>query len=188
MACDHYHRWAEDVATMAALGLRAYRFSIAWPRIFPTGGGAPNLRGVDFYRRLLAALREHDIQPMVTLYHWDLPQALQERGGWVNRDTALRFADYAAYLFEQFGADVPLWATLNEPMIAAVAGHVTGRHAPGQRRFWHFLTVVHHLLLAHGLAVRVFRQAHPTPAPPGQAGPGIGIVLHRPNHPPRPSP
>jgi beta-glucosidase len=182
IACDHYNRLDEDLDAMAALGLRAYRFSIAWPRIFPTGGGRPNERGVDFYRRLLAGLRARGITPMATLYHWDLPQALQERGGWTNRETAFRFADYAAYLFEQFGADIPFWVTHNEPSQVAFFGHVTGRHAPGRRRFWDFLRVAHTLLLSHGLAVRAFRRAN-LAARPGLPKPGIGIVLNLwPNH------
>lgn len=177
IACAHYHRYAEDVDQMAALGLQAYRFSIAWPRIFPSGGGAPNQRGLDFYRRLLDALQQRNIQPLVTLYHWDLPQALQERGGWVNRDTALRFAEYAAYMFRQLGAQVPLWVTHNEPFIQAFYGHGNGENAPGHRRPWEILTVGHHLLLSHGLAVEAFRALAPHPATPNSPAPQIGIAL-----------
>lgn len=177
VACNHYHRWPEDVASMAAMGVKAYRFSIAWPRIFPTGGIQVEPRGVDFYRRLIAALREQDIQPVVTLYHWDLPQALQDRGGWINRDTALRFAEYADFAFRTFGNDVPLWVTHNEPLIAAFFGYGNGTNAPGLRRSRDVLTVGHHLLLSHGLAVQAFRAAGLRSATPGAPDPRIGIVL-----------
>lgn len=188
IACDHYHRYAEDIDNLAALGVRAYRFSIAWTRLFPDGGSQPNQAGFDFYRRLIDALRARAITPMVTLYHWDLPQALQDKGGWSNRDTAYRFADYAASAFEAFGADVAWWVTLNEPTLIAFAGHALGWKAPGTRRFWTALDVVHHLLLAHGLAVDAFRQVAPRTAA-DLPDPGIGIVLSvRPNHPASPAP
>ncbi|NTU78178.1 MAG: beta-glucosidase [Chloroflexales bacterium] len=177
MACDHYHRWQEDVAHMAALGLSSYRFSIAWTRVFPDGGAQPNQRGLDFYRRLVEALNSRGIAPAVTLYHWDLPQALQDRGGWLNRDTALRFAEYAAFLFRQLGGEVPLWITHNEPFMQAFYGHGTGENAPGHRNPWEILTVGHHLLLSHGLAVEAFRAAAPRPASPAAPAPQIGIVL-----------
>jgi beta-glucosidase len=177
IACDHYSRYAEDVKLMAALGLGAYRFSIAWTRIFPTGAGRPNQRGVDFYHRLLHSLREHGIQPMATLYHWDLPQALQDQGGWASRDTALRFAEYAAYCFDQFGQNVAFWATHNEPALIAYTGYGSGHKAPGLRRPWQVLAVIHHLLLSHGLAVQAFRAAAPRPGP-ALPKPGIGIVLN----------
>ncbi len=188
VACDHYHRYKEDIALMAELGLKAYRFSIAWPRIFPTGSGPINQPGLDFYRRLIAELREHGIIPMATLYHWDLPQALQDRGGWSNRDTALRFADYAATMFAELGTDVPIWATLNEPAIAAYLGHLAGVKAPGTRRFWDFMYVNHHMLLGHGLAVQAFREIAP-PRTPDLPAPGIGVVLNpQPTHPAGTSP
>ncbi|NJM05031.1 beta-glucosidase [Candidatus Gracilibacteria bacterium] len=176
IACDHYHRWPEDVALMAQLGLHAYRFSISWPRIFPSGGGQPNHRGLDFYRRLIDALCEHKIAPVATLYHWDLPQALQERGGWANRDTAYRFAEYADLLFQHFGAQVTHWHTLNEPAIVSYIGHLHGSKAPGTRRFWQLGHVIHHLLLAHGLAVQAYRshRSHRS----SRLSPGIGIVLN----------
>lgn len=178
-ACDHYRRYADDVALMAGLGLGAYRFSVAWPRVQPDGAGRPNQRGLDFYRRLLEALRAAGIVPMATLYHWDLPQALQDRGGWAARDTAERFAEYAGLVAAALGADAPLWATLNEPMLITYAGHASGAKAPGLRRPWLTWQVAHHLLLAHGLAVAAFRAA----APPGSA-PQLGIVLNiRPCHP-----
>ncbi len=183
-AADHYRRWEEDVGHMAALGLRSYRFSVAWPRIFPEGGGSPNQRGIDFYRRLVEALNQRGILPSLTLYHWDLPQALQERGGWRNRDTALRFAEYAYYLFRQLGNEVPFWVTHNEPFIQAFYGHGTGENAPGHRNPWEILPVAHHLLLAHGLAVEAFRAAALHAPAPGAPVPQIGIVLFIwPHHP-----
>lgn len=187
-ACDHYRRWPEDVALMARLGLRAYRFSLAWPRILPRGGGRVNQAGLDFYRRLVAALHVHGIVPVATLYHWDLPQPLQEQGGWAARDTALRFAEYAALLFDRLGAEVPLWVTINEPMLITYAGYAGRAKAPGAGRPFQSLAVAHHLLLAHGLAVRAFRQSAVRPAA-GLPAPGIGIVLNlRPCHPASPRP
>jgi len=177
VACDHYHRWPEDIEHMAALGLKSYRFSIAWPRILPTGAPPLNEKGLDFYRRLIAALNERGIMPNVTLYHWDLPQALEDNGGWANRDTALRFAEYAALLFRRLGADVPLWVTHNEPFIQTFYGYGTGAYAPGRRAPRVMLTVAHHLLLSHGLAVQAFRAEFP-PGPAGETSrPQIGIVL-----------
>lgn len=177
IACDHYHRWEEDVGHMAAMGLKSYRFSVAWSRIFPTGGGRPNQRGLDFYRRLIEALNTRGIIPSLTLYHWDLPQALQERGGWLERDTALRFAEYAAFLFRQLGGEVPYWVTHNEPFIQAFYGHGNGENAPGRRNPWEILTVGHHLLLSHGLAVEAFRAIAPRAGTAGAPAPQIGIVL-----------
>ncbi|GAB4439359.1 MAG: GH1 family beta-glucosidase [Chloroflexi bacterium OHK40] len=177
VACDHYHRWEEDVGHIAALGLRSYRLSIAWTRIFPDGTGRPNQRGLDFYRRLLTALNARGVAPAVTLYHWDLPQALQERGGWLRRDTAYRFAEYAATAFRHLGREAALWITHNEPFIQAFYGHGTGENAPGERNPWAILTVGHHLLLSHGLAVDAFRaEFGARPLVPGQ-GPQVGIVL-----------
>lgn len=164
IACDHYHRYREDAALMAALGVDAYRFSVAWPRIQPDGRGAPNQAGLDFYRRLLDALMEQGIAPTLTLYHWDLPQALQDRGGWHARDTAARFADYAGLVARQFGDRVPCWITLNETFEHAVLGHALGVHAPGETHGLAIFDVVHHLLLAHGLAVRALRAGLPTTA------------------------
>jgi beta-glucosidase len=169
-ACDHYHRWAEDVDLMAELGLRAYRFSIAWPRIVPEGRGRVEQRGIDFYRRLIDKLRERRIVPAVTLYHWDLPQALQDRGGWASRDTAEAFADYADVVFEALGDDVPMWITHNEPWVVAVQGYETGEHAPGIRDLQQMVDANHHLLLSHGMAVERFRAR-------GLAG-RIGITLN----------
>ncbi len=152
VACDQYHRYEEDVALMAELGLKAYRFSVAWPRIQPEGRGAPNQPGLDHYRRLVDALNRHGIAPLPTLYHWDLPQALEDQGGWGSRDTALRFAEYAAIVHRSLRDDVHSWITLNEPWVAAWFGYGTGIHAPGRTDDALALAASHHLLLAHGLA------------------------------------
>ncbi len=160
VACDHYHRMREDVALMAELGIRHYRFSTAWSRIYPMGQGALNPAGLDFYDRLVDTLAENGIEPLLTLYHWDLPLALQERGGWLNRDTAKYFRDYAATLFDALGDRVKQWVTHNEPWVTTVAGHMQGRHAPGIADMGKVRAVAHHLLLSHGLAVQAFRQAH----------------------------
>lgn len=159
IAADHYHRIDEDLDLMTELGLRAYRFSISWPRVQPQGRGALNRRGVDFYRRLLEGLRRRGIEPMVTLYHWDLPQALDDEGGWLHRDTAARFADYASLMAEQFGGLAQRWVTLNEPWCSAFLGYYEGRFAPGHRSYDEAITAVHHLLLAHGLGVTAIRAA-----------------------------
>lgn len=131
VACDHYRRCEADVDLMAELGLGAYRFSIAWPRIFPCGDGQVSQKGLDFYRRLVDKLLSRSIVPMVTLYHWDLPQALQDQGGWPARDTAERFGEFAGTMFRALGDRVPLWITHNEPWCAAMLGHFRGVHAPG---------------------------------------------------------
>jgi beta-glucosidase len=153
VACDHYHRYAEDVALMAELGVAAYRFSIAWPRIQPDGTGGANPAGVAFYDRLVDALLARGIDPVATLYHWDLPQALHDRGGWTTRDTAARFADYAGLVAQALGDRVKLWNTLNEPIVHTIYGHVWGMHAPGLQLIDDPFPVVHHQLLGHGLAV-----------------------------------
>jgi beta-glucosidase len=157
-ACDHYHRWREDVALMRESGLRSYRFSVPWARIFPDGSGRLNQGGLDFYDRLVDELAAAGIVPMATLYHWDLPQALQDRGGWEARDTAYRFADYAAVLFGRLGDRVRLWITHNEPYVAAFLGYKTGEHAPGFQDEAKAVQVAHHLLLSHALAVKVYRE------------------------------
>ncbi|GAA4439912.1 GH1 family beta-glucosidase [Actinokineospora soli] len=157
VACDHYHRWPEDLALLGDLGVDAYRFSVAWTRVQPTGRGAPERRGLDFYRRIVDGLRERGIEPFVTLYHWDLPQALEDAGGWRSRDTALRFADYAEHVHAALGDSVRFWATVNEPFVSAIAGYAEGRHAPGAREGHGALAAAHHLLLGHGLAVRAMR-------------------------------
>ncbi|MCW2658091.1 MAG: beta-glucosidase, partial [Jatrophihabitans sp.] len=161
IACDHYHRFREDVATMAELGLGSYRFSIAWPRVVPTGAGTVNQAGLDFYRRLVDALLEHGIDPLATLYHWDLPQPLQDAGGWMNRDTALRFAEYAQVVGAALGDRVPTITTLNEPWCAAFLGHASGVHAPGITDNAAALTAAHHLNLAHGLGAAALRSVLP---------------------------
>jgi beta-glucosidase len=160
VACDHYHRWRYDVDLMASLGLEAYRFSIAWPRVLPDGEGTVNRAGLRFYRRLAEGLRERGIEPIATLYHWDLPQALQQRGGWAERDTAQRFADYAGLVAGELGDVVSEWITINEPWVVAFQGHAHGTKAPGIRHWPTALRVSHHALLAHGLAVQALRAAN----------------------------
>lgn len=156
VACDHYHRMPADVAMMAELGLQAYRFSVAWPRIVPAHGEV-NRAGLDFYSRLVDELLAHDIKPWLTLYHWDLPQYEQDRGGWTNRDVAYRFADYAGVMYEALGDRVDIWTTLNEPWCSAFLGYSAGEHAPGHQDGDEALAAAHHLLLGHGLAVQRLR-------------------------------
>jgi beta-glucosidase len=165
VACDHYHRWAADVDLMARLRTQAYRFSIAWPRIFPAGVGRLNTRGLDFYQRLIDRLRAKGISPMATVYHWDLPQALQDRGGWQVRDCASWFADYAAVVFQRL-TGVDRWVTINEPRVIVHSGHQIGTMAPGIRSDLATGKVIHHLALAHGMAVQAFRAA----GSPGEIG------------------
>ncbi|SDY07366.1 broad-specificity cellobiase [Micromonospora pattaloongensis] len=162
VACDHYHRYPDDVALMAELGLHAYRFSVAWPRIQPDGSGPVNPRGLDFYDRLVDELRGRDIDPIITLYHWDLPQTLEDRGGWTNRETAERFADYAAAVYGRLGDRVTTWTTLNEPWCSAYLGYGNGVHAPGRQDPAATFAAVHHLLLAHGLGAAALRAAGAT--------------------------
>jgi beta-glucosidase len=166
---DHFHRWPEDVELMARLGVGAYRFSVAWPRIQPDGSGRPNPAGVAWYDRLIDALLERGIQPAPTLYHWDLPQALEDGGGWLNRETVERFGDYASHCYEAFGDRVRTWFTINEPWVAATLGYRLGIHAPGYRDLRLAIAAAHHLLLGHGAAVRAFRAS-------GRDG-RVGIVL-----------
>jgi len=158
VAADHYHRWEEDVDLMAELGLDAYRFSIAWPRILPQGTGRVNEAGLDFYDRLVDGLLARGIEPYVTLYHWDLPQALEDAGGWSHRATADAFADYARVIAERLGDRVTHWITHNEPWVVAFVGYIMGHHAPGREDLAAGLRAVHHLLLSHGYAVNVLRQ------------------------------
>ena len=169
MACDHYRRWAEDVALMSELGLRAYRFSIAWARVLPEGRGAVNTKGLDFYERLVDTLLERGITPAPTLYHWDLPAALDDRGGWTNPDSPAWFQDYARLVFERLGDRVPMFATFNEPILISDAGYVLGIHAPGHRSVAEAAAVARHLMLAHGAGVEAFR---------GTSRGRIGIVLN----------
>lgn len=159
VADDHYHRWESDLDLMKQLGLDAYRFSIAWPRIQPTGSGPVNRKGVEFYSRLVDGLLARGIRPVATLYHWDLPQALEDADGWVNRDTAHRFAEYAVHMAEALGDRVHTWTTFNEPWCSAYLGYGSGAHAPGRTDGAAALAAVHHLNLAHGLAVPEIRRA-----------------------------
>lgn len=159
VACDSYHRWNEDVDLLRGLGVDAYRFSIAWPRIQPSGSGTVNHEGLDFYDRAVDALCEAGIAPFVTLYHWDLPSALQARGGWMARDTAERFGEYAAVVADRLADRVALWLPVNEPVVVTIFGHALGIHAPGEERGFEALAGAHHLLLAHGLATRALRAA-----------------------------
>src|ERR1700683_3653098 len=154
IACDSYHRYREDVALMASLGLAAYRFSISWPRVQPGGRGPANQKGLDYYRALLEELGQRGIAAAVTLFHWDLPQELQDEGGWAVRSTAERFAEFAAIVGEALGDRVARWVTLNEPQVVASHGYRTGVHAPGLRDAAAAAATTHHLLLGHGLGTR----------------------------------
>ena len=161
VACDHYHRMPEDVALMGELGLHAYRFSIAWSRVIPTGSGEVNQAGLDFYSRLVDELLAKGISPVATLYHWDLPQPLDDEGGWTNRATAERFAEYAGVVGRALGDRVDVFTTLNEPWCAAYLGYSAGVHAPGHTSNAESLAAVHHLNLAHGLGVQALRSEVP---------------------------
>ena len=172
VACDHYNRYAEDVQLMHQINCKAYRLSIAWSRIFPQGKGMVNWRGLDFYDKLVENLLELGIQPYITLYHWDLPQALQDMGGWANRDTAGYFADYSAAVVRRLGDRVKHWITLNEPWVAAHVGNIVGEHAPGLTDKKVGLAVGHHLLVGHGLAVSAIRGVDP------KAEVGIALNLY----------
>lgn len=181
-ACDFYHRYPMDLTLARQLGVQSLRFSFSWSRIFPQGTGRINQAGLDFYRRLMDVMMENGLMPNATLYHWDLPQALQERGGWLNRDVAQWFADYAATLFQTFGKTIPLWTTVNEP-IATYVGYGEGIFAPGGKDPAQGRQANHHLLLAHGEAVKRFRQAH---IPGSKIGVVVDIWKHhplRPDHP-----
>lgn len=163
VATDHYRRWKDDVALMAALGVGAYRFSIAWPRVLPDGTGRVNEQGMAFYEALVDELLAQNITPCVTLYHWDLPQALEDRGGWLNRDMAGYFVEYADVMTRRLGDRVRRWMTLNEPNVFGFSGYFTGRHAPGHQRdtVQDALQAIHHALLAHGRAVDVIHSNSP---------------------------
>lgn len=176
VACDHYHRYREDVALMADLGLGAYRFSVSWPRVLPEGQGRPNEAGLDFYDRLVDELLSHGIDPFLTLYHWDLPQSLEDAGGWPIRATAEAFGEFAALVAGRLGDRVGHFATLNEPHIVADHGYRLGSHAPGRTEPDAALAAAHHLLVAHALAVQAIRAQAPQAA--------VGIVLNfEPKHP-----
>ena len=162
VADDHYHRYAEDIALLASLGFNAYRFSIAWPRIQPTGTGPANQAGLDFYRRIAESCHEHGITPWATLYHWDLPQALEDEGGWLDLDTAAAFRDYAALTHDALGDVIQHWITLNEPWCSAFLGYGNGVHAPGKQVGTDAFKAAHHLLLGHGLAMNAMRESRHT--------------------------
>ena len=170
VACDHYHRWRDDLDLIQGLGADTYRFSISWPRVMPDGAGRVNPAGLAFYRALAEGLRERGIEPIATLYHWDLPQALQELGGWAERDTAMRFAEYAELLAAELGDVVTEWITHNEPWVVAFLGHAEGVKAPGIRDWPTALRVAHHLLLSHGLAAERLRSLAP--------GARVGLALN----------
>ena len=170
VACDHYHRWEDDLQLIASLGVGLYRFSSGWSRVMPSGAGRPNQAGLDFYQRLVDRLLSMGVAPMLTLDHWDLPQALQDAGGWPARDTASRFAEYAEVMFRALGDRVRFWVTHNEPWMVAAIGHRLGLHAPGVTGLRPSLEAAHHLLLSHGLAVEAYRAS-------GLSAP-IGIVLN----------
>ena len=169
VACDHYRRWQQDIALMGELGLQAYRFSLAWGRVLPGGTGQVNRAGLDFYERLVDGLLQAGIEPVPTLFHWDLPAALDERGGWANRDSAGWFADYAQVVFRRLGDRVRRWITLNEPWVVVDGGYVHGEHAPGLRDLARAPLASHNLLRAHGLAVRCGR---------AETGAALGIVVN----------
>src|SRR5215470_8328203 len=171
IACDSYHRYPEDADLIKSLGLSAYRFSIAWPRILPNGGGQVNQAGLDYYKMLLDTLGERGIDATATLFHWDLPQALQDLGGWASRDTALRFAEYAGVVAAALGDRIAKWITLNEPIVVTHNGHRIGVHAPGLADEAVAAAVTHHLLLGHGLAASALRAVIPS-------GADVGITLN----------
>jgi beta-glucosidase len=170
VACDHYHRWESDLQLVKDLGLNAYRFSIAWPRVLPNGRGQINPTGLDFYKRIVDRLLELDIEPYITLYHWDLPQKIQDEGGWPVRVSAEAFVEFADVVTRALGDRVKQWITLNEPWVSAFIGYRDGRHAPGHTDLHEAVSAAHHLLLAHGLAVPVIRQNSPRAE--------VGIVLN----------
>lgn len=176
VACDHYHRWEEDLRLIRDLGATTYRLSLSWPRILPEGTGKVNQKGLDFYSRLIDRLLEYNITPNVTLYHWDLPQALEDRGGWVSRDSVQWFSDYAEVVFKHLGDRVPMWSTINEPWVVAWLGYGLGAMAPGFQDFSKGMQASHHLLTAHANAVQKFKML----GCPGK----IGIVLNTAHHAP----
>ena len=169
IACDHYRRYETDVALMAELGLNAYRFSISWSRVLPDGTGRVNARGLGFYERLVDALLARNIQPTATLYHWDLPEALDNRGGWLNRDIADWFADYASVMYKALGDRIPMWSTLNEPWVVTDGGYLHGVLAPGHRNLYEAPIATHNLMRAHGAAVQAYR---------AEAKQRVGIVVN----------
>ncbi len=158
VACDHYHLYQEDVNIMKEIGIKSYRFSISWSRIFPDGKGEPNKKGMDFYRNLVNLLNENEITPAVTLYHWDLPQKLQDIGGWTNREVVDLFVQYARYVFKELGEKVPVWITFNEPWVSSFIGYWYGGHPPAISDLSLALQAAHNLMLAHGRTVRAYRE------------------------------
>jgi beta-glucosidase len=175
-ACEHYYRWREDLDLMKSLGLEGYRFSISWPRIQPTGRGPANTRGLDFYRALVEGMLERGIRPLATLYHWDLPQALEDEGGWGSRDVVDRFTEYAAILFDHLGDLVPDWITHNEPWVTSFLGYAYGTKAPGVTDWPTALRAAHHSLLAHGSAVKAYRAGNGT----GNIGITLDLTVAKP--------
>jgi len=169
VACDHYHRWPEDIALMRQLGIKAYRFSVSWPRVLPLGKGRVNLAGLDFYDRLVDVLLAANIEPFITLHHWDYPQALYDSDGWTNRDNLAYFADYSVLMVKRLGDRIRRWTTFNEPGVIAWCGYMNGEHAPGLRDPKKFVQVTHNLMVAHGLSVQAMRAANPAIE--------VGIVL-----------
>ncbi len=169
VACDHYHRWPEDIALMRQLGIKAYRFSVSWPRVLPLGKGRVNLAGLDFYDRLVDGLLAANIEPFITLHHWDYPQALYDSDGWTNRDNLAYFADYSVLMVKRLGDRIRRWTTFNEPGVIAWCGYMNGEHAPGLRDPKKFVQVTHNLMVAHGLSVQAMRAANPAIE--------VGIVL-----------
>ena len=174
IACDMYHKWPEDLELIKKLGVDSYRFSFSWSRIFPDGKGRINQKGVDVYKRMVDDMRKNNILPNATLYHWDLPDALEKQGGWLNRDSAKWFGEYASFLFREFGEDIPMWATVNEP-IATYVGYADGIFAPGYRSEQFGRQANHHIMLAHGEAVERFRQEN-------MGNSKVGIVVDIWNH------
>lgn len=172
IACDHYHRWPEDLDLAKNLGINSYRFSVAWPRIFPEGSGKIEPRGLDFYDRLVDGILERGMRPWLTLYHWDLPQALQQTGGWKSRSTVDAFVDYADVVSRRLGDRVKQWITHNEPWCSSILGYADGVHAPGEKNLKSALQACHHVLLSHGLATAVLRQNV------ADAHVGIALSLH----------
>ncbi len=170
VACDHYVRWPDDIALMNELNVGGYRFSVAWPRVFPGGSGHLNRKGLDFYDKLVDGLLAAGITPFPTLYHWDLPQAVEDGGGWISRDTAYRFAEYAAAVVDRLGDRVHDWWTINEPWCVAELGYRFGTHAPGRQEPKGWLAAAHHVLLAHGLGVEAIRST--------SSGARVGIVVN----------
>lgn len=175
VACDQYHRYEEDVKLMKEMGIKSYRFSFSWPRILPNGTGEVNQAGIDYYRRLIRCLKENGIEPNATMYHWDLPYQLQLKGGWGNRDCVRWFREYASVLLDNFGEDVPMWVTFNEP-VAVYVGYTMGIFAPGLTDEKYARQALHNLLVAHGEAVKLFRSYH---FPEAQIGIVVDIWKHK---------